>query len=429
MCPLKRIEVVRFSRNLTDMNRPLKSRLPFFYGWVIVAACFVAAGSYGLFSSFGVLFKSLQAEFGWSATLVSSIHSVHMLAFAVSCILMGRLTDRYGPRIILLVSAFSLGLGFCLLSIAAHLWHFYLFYVIASLGVGHLFVLGPAMVQRWFISRRGLALGIVAAGVGFGTLLIPPLVNYLNLAYGWRTTYLCIGLGTWLLISICSLPLVHSPQMLGLSPLDGDKTSSLSSASSDDRAWTTRQVLRTKTFWLFCFIRFAVALPVFLVFVHLIPYAVEMGIPQVEATFAMSIVGAGIVIGRIIGGLLFDKIGWKKGFLFFLSIALVALLWLTQIRGTWMLYTFSLIYSLAFSTEVPAMVGWTGAIFGSSRLGTILGVEAAISIIGGSIGPFIGGLIFDTMHSYSPAFFTGSFAFAVAIILVLKVQPPLGRVA
>ena len=99
----------------------------FFYGWIIVFGGFFASASYGVFYSLGVFFKPLQQEFGWSASSISSIHSVHMAVFAVTTPLMGRMADRYGVRKTFSLCAILIGLGFILCSTVKELWHFYLF--------------------------------------------------------------------------------------------------------------------------------------------------------------------------------------------------------------------------------------------------------------------------------------------------------------
>jgi MFS family permease len=136
-------------------------RDPFFYGWVIVATCFVPATSYGLFYTFGVFFKSLQAEFGWGRALTGSVHSVHLLIYAISTYYFGRLTDRIGPRRALSLGAVFIGVGLCLCSQIQNIWQLYLFYIIASLGSGVTVSLPNATVQKWFVKKRGLALGLI----------------------------------------------------------------------------------------------------------------------------------------------------------------------------------------------------------------------------------------------------------------------------
>lgn len=383
-------------------------RLPFFYGWVVVGACFIASASYAIFASLGVLFKVLQAEFGWGATLISSLHSIHMLTLTISAIFMGKITDRYGPRIALLITAFTLGLGFSLISRANNIYDFYIFYILSSLGAGQLFTLGPATVQRWFVKRRGLVLGIVTSGVGFGGLIIPPLVDYLASVYDWRTTYLLLGIGTFIVISLTALTLLYSPQSIGLKPYGGEE--------ERGEGWKTKKIVKTKAFILLCLIRGLCALPIHLVLIHFVPFAMERGFHRNEAAAALGLIGGVAILGRVFGGMLLDRIGWGRGLSLFLVTSSVMLLWLIKVREPWMLFLFSVIYGLGYAAEIPALVGWTGSLFGTARLGEILGIQGAVGAIGAALGPLLGGVVFDLTHSYTIAFVLGSLSFALGLL-------------
>ena len=126
--------------------------------------------SYGIFCTIGVFFKPLQAEFGWSATLISSIQSLHIAVGILSSLLIGWATDRFGPKLILVCAGTLIGIGISLCSQVSELWQFYLFYGIASLGQAALWTLPMSVVQRWFVKERGLTLGIAAAGIGAGVV-------------------------------------------------------------------------------------------------------------------------------------------------------------------------------------------------------------------------------------------------------------------
>src|SRR4030042_3835057 len=186
-------------------------KIPFFYGWVIVATCFVAATSYGLFYTFGVFFKSLQTEFGWGRALTGSVHAIHLVIYALSTYFFGRLTDSIGPRRALSLGALFIGIGLSLCSLINNIWHLYLFYIIASLGSGVTVSLPNATVQKWFVKKRGLALGLVTAGVGAGTLLLAPLSNYLINLWEIGSAYVIIGLSYWGLLTLNALAIEENP--------------------------------------------------------------------------------------------------------------------------------------------------------------------------------------------------------------------------
>jgi len=165
-----------------------------------------------------VFFKPLQQEFGWSRALVSSIFTAFLLGYALSVIASGRLVDRYSPKPVLLVSALLMVSGLCLCSVGATLHHFRLFLFMVGLGSGATWSVPNATVQRWFYGKKeaGLALGIVTSGVGAGALVFAPLINFLIQSYGWRTTFLTLGILFGLVVVMATLVLSPVPRNLGV---------------------------------------------------------------------------------------------------------------------------------------------------------------------------------------------------------------------
>ncbi|MFW6114822.1 MAG: MFS transporter [Thermodesulfobacteriota bacterium] len=163
-----------------------------FYGWFVVGACFAATFTLGeAMWTFGVFFKPLENEFGWTRAMVSSGYTAFLIGYAISAIITGRLADRYSPRPILFVSALLAGIGTSLCSQIQGINQLRFFLFIAGLGAGATFSVPTSVVQRWFYRRphAALALAIVVTGVGIGALVFAPLINYLILSYGWRNTY------------------------------------------------------------------------------------------------------------------------------------------------------------------------------------------------------------------------------------------------
>ena len=142
-----------------------------YYGWIVVAACFICCMTYGTFYTFGIFFKPLQDQFGWSYTLTSSVQSIHIIIYIISSFVVGWATDRFGPRWPLILCALCVGVGYLLCSRIQSIGQLYLFYSIASMGAGLVWSLPLSIVQRWFIERRGLAVGITVSGIGIGTFV------------------------------------------------------------------------------------------------------------------------------------------------------------------------------------------------------------------------------------------------------------------
>ena len=404
-------------------------REPFFYGWVIVATCFVAATSYGLFYTFGVFFKPLQAEFGWGRALTGSVHSVHLLIYAISTYSFGMLTDRMGPRRALSLGAVFIGVGLCLCSQIQDIWHLYLFYILASLGSGVTVSLPNATVQKWFIKKRGLALGLVTAGVGAGTLLLAPLSNSLIAYFGWRLAYVIIGLLFWGLLTVNALFMEENPEKKGLKPYgwEGTDRPEASSGIEETRDWPVKEAMKTGAFFLIISIYFFTNLPIHMVMIHIVPYATDLEIPKAFAASALGLIGGISMLGRIGMGLISEKIGWKWSLFLSCLLSGLMLLWLIGVRNLWMLSVFAIIYGFFYGGKITTIPGLIGSFFGTRSLGEIIGAIHAVSLAGGIIGPVLGGYIFDRSGSYRIAFLIAALAFLTAAALTLFARPPRPR--
>jgi len=397
----------------------------FFYGWVIVATCFIAATSYGLFYSFGVFFKSLQAEFGWGRALTGSVHSIHLVIYALSTYFFGRLTDSIGPRRALSLGALFIGIGLSLCSLINSIWQLYFFYIIASLGSGVTVSLPNATVQKWFVKKRGLALGLVTAGVGAGTLLLAPLAQYLITAWGWRYTYILIGISYWALLTLTAIAMVDQPEKKGMKPYGWQEKVGVGKKNYIGfHDWPVKEAIKTKIFLLIILIYFFTNLPIHMVMIHIVPYLTDLGISGALAAGALGLIGGISISGRIGMGVLSEKIGWKWGLFLCCFICSIMLFWLISVRTSWMLLIFTLIYGFFYGGKITTIPGLIGAFFGTRSLGEIIGIIHAASLTGGIIGPVLGGYIFDWSGSYRFAFLIAALAFLISAILALFAYPP-----
>ena len=194
-----------------------------FFGWVVVAAAFcVALVAYGVQYSFGIFLKPLSGDFGWSRVLVSGAVSLFMFSRGALAILTGWATDKYGPTKTVAVGGFFLGLGLILTSQINSAWQLYLFYgLMVGFGLSIAFAPLVATASRWFVSKRGLAIGVVTAGIGMGTVVMSPLARYLISVYEWQLSYVIIGLMAWVIVIPAALFLRRSPEEKGLLPQGG----------------------------------------------------------------------------------------------------------------------------------------------------------------------------------------------------------------
>ena len=192
----------------------------FFYGWIIVGACFLMSViGMGTRYSFGVFFKSMETDFGMTRGMVSGLFSVYMLISCIVAVLGGWAMDRKGPRKVVLLMGVFTGLSMLLTSRVHAPWLLLFTYsLLLSLGTGPTFGIANATTSRWFVKKRGFFLGITASGGGVGAIVLAPFATYLISNFDWRTAFVVIGLLAGLSLIGISLLLVKDPRDMGLLP-------------------------------------------------------------------------------------------------------------------------------------------------------------------------------------------------------------------
>ena len=397
-----------------------------FYGWFIVAACFMVTVVSGALSwSLGVFFKPLESEFGWSRALISSGYTIYLIGNAISVLISGRLVDRFNPRPILLAAAVLVGLGISLCSQVQSINELRFFLLIAGLGVGALWSVPNTVTVRWFHNRpkAGLALAIIITGIGAGALCFAPVINYLILTYNFRNAYLITGALFFTLTALASIIIKPRP-----ADIRDDRTATepkeISPRKTDPPVWTSGKVLATSAFTGIVFFTCMHDIAFQILTVHLVPLATDAGISVTAAASAVGLMGGFSIPGRLISGFLSARLGWQR--ILFLAFfgGVLSLLLLVFLRNTWMLYFFVFCYGFFHGTRVPAHVGILGDFFGMQSLGRIIGISFFSAILVGSLGPYLAGFIFDTTGSYLGALIIQMTLLSAAGLTALIIKKP-----
>ncbi len=377
----------------------------FRYGYIILAACFVIAMvAEGVEDSFGVFFEPLLSEFGWTRAMTSGALSMATMLHIPILLLAGRLTDRFGPRLLLSTCGFFFGLGYLLMSRTNTIWQLYLCYgVIASIGFGLYWIPVASIIPRWFTRRRGLMMGIVTAGIGIGTSIMPPLASRLIYTYGWRSTYLLIGSMSMGAIMISAQFLRRSPnQLCGLLP--GEPKLNQQGMAEKPREFSFREAIHARSFWMFATIFFSWALCLSIIMIHSVIHAIGLGMTPASAANILAIIGIAGIAGRIAFGRLSDVIGIKPALIISFALLSIDFMWLLVAREAWMLYLFAAVFGIAYGTIEVLQSPLMAELFGLNSLGSILGASTAFASIGFTIGAVLAGYIFDITGSYNIAF-------------------------
>ena len=398
--------------------------LKYFYGYNIVAAGFIIqAVCIGAMFTFGVFFKELQAEFGWSRATISGATSMAFLVMGAIGVLAGRLNDKIGPRILVAGSAVSFGLGYLLMSRLEAPWHIYLLYGgLVGIGFGMHDIITLSTVARWFVKRRGMMTGIVKVGTGAGQFLAPLIAAALITAYGWRNSYLIIGTVVLVILIPIAQIMRRDPQGMGLLPDDATNASWIINNGPPVPDVPLGEAVLTRQFWIICLSEFAVFFCLIPMVVHIVPHATDMGTHPAVAARILSTIGAVSMLGRIVMGTINDRIGGKRSLIICFVILICALIWLQVARLPWMLFLFAVIYGFAhggfFTVISPTVAEW----FGTGSHGTIFGIIMFSGSIGGAVGPLLAGRMFDVTGSYQIVFvvFIGLAILGLCVITMLK---------
>jgi MFS family permease len=401
------------------------ARPRFFYGYVVAGAAFlIVAIAYGSYNSFGVFFDSLITHFDSTRATISGALSLSWTVQGVFSIIMGRLTDRVGPRIVLSICGFLIGLGYLLMSRVGAVWQLYLFYgVIIGSGMGGSWVPIASTAARWFVKRRSLMTGIVLTGVGGGTLIVPPVASRLISAYDWPTSYLMLGSVVLVAIMLAAQLLRRDPNRTEERPC-GEDAAERQELASETHAFSLREAVHTRQFWLASGMFFCFGFSVYTIMAHIVLDAGGLGISRITAANVLAILGGLSIAGRIVLGSAADKFGNRQVFIIGFILMATALFWLVPNKELWGLYLFAAVFGFAFggcaASESPLVAG----LFGLSSHGLILGVMNLLGFtFGAAVGPLIAGQIFDATASYQLAFIVAGTVSIAGLILTVVLTP------
>ncbi len=397
----------------------------FFYGYFVVGAAFIImVVSWGLYIVFGVFFNSFLDEFGWTRAVTSGAYSLSSIFSGLLGIVMGGLTDRFGPRLVVTFSGVFLGVGYFLMSQVGAVWQLYLFFgVIIGIGMSGLWVPLLSTVARWFTGRRSLMTGIVISGLTLGQMIGPPVISRLIAEYQWRQSYMILGIIVFIVVVLAAQFLKRSPGMVE-NFANGINEKGPVTNNSISRDLSLKEAIHTVQFWLVAIVFFCFGYIAYGMMVHIVPHITRLGISDISAANVLAVNGGvGIVGNFVLGGLVGDRIGNRKALIIGLVLSTAALLWLVPVRELWMFYLFAVVFGLGLGSMGTSESPLVARLFGLTSHGLIYGVTGLGFTAGGAVGPVMIGYICDVTESYQPAFVVCAALGIIGLILMVILKP------
>ncbi|MBI4334334.1 MAG: MFS transporter [Chloroflexi bacterium] len=419
-----------------------------FFGWWVALACSLVMFARGgiVYYSFSVFLKELTQAFGWSRSQVSAGLTIQVVMLALMSPVVGRLSDRRGPRQVMLLGCLVLGACYLALFWLNALWQFYLLYLVIGIGhaMGGQVPVGVA-ISNWFSRYRGRAVGTTAIGMGLGGLVGVPLAERLIAGLGWRWAYLDLGLLLWAL----TLPAVaflmrNRPEEMGLLP-DGATPAPTGNSplrpegalqGGDEKkpparptdGLTRAEALRSSGFWLLAFAFFLIGLASFAVMIHQMPFLTDKSFSKQMAAFIMGLTVGGSILARVGFGLLADRVSTRAATVLDYLLVATGIPLLLVANSPWMLYLFAVVMGLGIGGIVVLMTLMTREWFGPAAYGEIFGYLTLAFMAGAGLGPMLAGYVFDVTGNYTRAFVPAIAVVLLAALAISLASVPLSKV-
>jgi len=409
------------------------ARVPFFYGWIILAvsALGIFISGPGQTYSVSIFVDPIISDLGWSRTLVSGLYTAGSLTAGAVMILVGRLLDRYGARIMMTAVGILFGFAAIWMSSVDHPIELYAgFAAIRILGQGSLTLIPTTLIALWFVRWRGRAMAIGALGAAVSQAAFPLLIHALITHIGWRNAWLVLAFTIWTVLLLpAALFVRRSPESVGLLP-DGqpihpqDQTGNGKANVVQEVNLSLSEALRTRTFWLLLFAGSAQPLIATALIFHHVSLLASKGVPSGVAASVFGIMAPLSILGNFVAGFMADRFPNRYLLAAGQGLLAAAMLWTFLITSAWQAFLYGAIIGLStgFIMTISAVI-WPNY-YGRLHLGSIRGVATASMVAFAALGPLPFGFIFDLTDSYSLAILIFLVLPASCAVAAFLARPP-----
>jgi MFS family permease len=418
----------------------MKKRPLIFYGWFIVAAGIISyALGYGARYSFSVIFPSLLSEFHWPRDTTAIMLSVHLLVYGFVAPVTGNLVDRIGPRKAMVFGTMLLTTGLVLSGWGSKPWHFYLSFGVLC-GAGLCFigaVTFTTVLRNWFEKKRGLAFALMFFGAGSAFAWYPA-IAFLIESVGWQNTFIIEGIVLCgLMLPLIILVVRYHPRDKGLVADGGSNTNGNPALSVTggtrvvDHAWAAinwslPKAAKTHRFWFMCLAAFSMwGITQHIMIAHHVAFAIDLGFSKIYASSVLSLFGIFFALGSL-AAFISDRIGRESTMTISAVIGISGIFMLMFTKDTsdsWMLYYYAITFGLGNGLAAPTIPATLTDIFQGPRVGATIGFVWFSFAVGGTIGPWLGGWIFEMAQNYEMAFIVAMGWYAVSVAAIWGASP------
>jgi MFS family permease len=377
--------------------------------WTVLGSFMTQFMTIGMLFAYGLFFKNFEIEFGWSRTLLSSSMSFAFLMSGVLAFFGGHMSDRFGPRIVLIVTGIVGSSGYILLSQVTEPWQlFVVFGLFIGLGLAAHDVVTLSTMAKLFDKRRGIMTAVVKVGTATGQMSIPPLAAFLIALYDWRLALMILGIGGAVFL------------LMAASLMKNPVVSSASGTAIDVPGTSFVDARKSPNLWMICAIQFSFFITLSTIPLHIVIHGMDLGMTPAMAASLLSVLGGASIIGRLTVGGLVDRLGGRRALIFCFIPLIISLLAFLSISTPWHLFVGIAVYGIGhggfFTVTSPTIAQY----FGLKAHGKIFGFVLFFGMVGGACGPILAGRIFDMTNSYGPAFMTLAGMATIGLLLAWR---------
>ena len=393
------------------------------YGWVIVfAGLVISLCMYGVIESFAIMFKPIAQQFAWDRGTVSVASMISWTSFGISSLICGRLSDHFGSKWVIITGGLFFVAGTFLMSQVQSLWQLYVYFgVVLAIGRSATGVPMVALVTKWFVRRQGLALAI-AQSQNVGSAVFAPLAVFLLAHNDWRWSYIWLGVITLIVLPLSML--MRDKQVASTEAQKSGPALKYDPAYVSTPGMTLSEAMRTRAFWTLNLMVLGCCMCHSCILLHGFNHMTDVGVLESVAARVVMLMAVFGMIGKIINGLLADRIGAKWAIALFLGLQAVMIPFFIEARQAPSFYSWAILFGLGFGGPMPVYAMLFREYFGTRAIGTILGAFFMVASIGMGSGGMMGGFLHSEFGDYVVPFLTSTSTGIMAAILALTLPSP-----